>query len=94
VPKNVAEAVKYLRFSARQGLLRARTALGTLYVKGEGVAKDPTRGLMWIISAADEGEREAQKVVKETLEKIPPDVMASVRKMLADCEAKKFEGCD
>lgn len=51
-----AAAADLYRRAAEQGHTGAMTALGGLYVQGEGVAKDAAEGLRWYRAAADKGD--------------------------------------
>lgn len=52
--RNVAEAVRWARESARQGEARAALLLGQLLIEGgEGVPKDPYQAYLWLAVVAD-----------------------------------------
>jgi hypothetical protein len=46
---------------AEENNAEAQTILGTMYVSGQGVEKDPTKGLSWIMKAATQGYAPARK---------------------------------
>jgi hypothetical protein len=60
VPKNAAEAVKWIRLAADQGDSRAQTNLGIMYYNGEGVPKNDAEAVKWYQRAADQGDADAQ----------------------------------
>jgi TPR repeat protein len=60
VPKDDAEAVKWYRKAAEQGLAEAQYNLGVMYDEGEGVPKDDAEAVKWYRKAAEQGLAEAQ----------------------------------
>ncbi len=56
VPEDAAEAVKWLRLAAEQGMAKAQFALGVMYVNGEGVPKSPVEAYAWFSVAAALGD--------------------------------------
>jgi TPR repeat protein len=55
VSKQEAEAVREWRQAAEQGLSRAQYFVGTAYVQGHGVRKDPAEGILWWLRASEQG---------------------------------------
>jgi TPR repeat protein len=60
VPQDYAEAVKWYRKAADQGLAEAQYNLGSCYAKGQGVPKDLAEMVKWYRKAADQGLAQAQ----------------------------------
>ncbi|MBM4393779.1 MAG: sel1 repeat family protein, partial [Deltaproteobacteria bacterium] len=60
VPKDDAEAVKWYRKAADQGLADAQYNLGVMYAVGKGVPKDDAEAVKWYRKAADQGLAGAQ----------------------------------
>ena len=60
LPKDLPEAVKWLRKAAEQGNTLAQSNLGYLYAMGEGLPKDPAEAVKSYRKAADQGEVMAQ----------------------------------
>jgi TPR repeat protein len=56
IPQSIAEAFKWYRRAADQGLHDAETRLGWIYEMGLGVPKDFAVALRWYRKAADEGD--------------------------------------
>ena len=54
-PKNHAEAIKWYRKAAAQGLAASQFALGEMYRRGEGVPHDSQEAVRWYIKAAEQG---------------------------------------
>jgi TPR repeat protein len=61
VEKNPAQAVKWYREAADQGLAAAQNNLGVMYEQGTGVEKDPAQAVSWFRKAAAQGNADAQK---------------------------------
>ena len=55
VPKNLIEALRLYRISAKAGDASGMTSLGFLYATGKGVARDPRQGRNWYARAANAG---------------------------------------
>ena len=60
VLKDVAEAVRWFRLAADQGLVYAQRNLGWMYENGNGVLKDAVEAVRWYRRAADQGDAMAQ----------------------------------
>ena len=61
VPKDDAEAVKWFRLAAEQGLSTAQYSLAVMCVKGRGVPKtEAYRAVKWYRLAAEQGHAAAQ----------------------------------
>ena len=61
--QNHAEAAKWIRIAANQGLAIAQSLLGNLYVLGQGIAKDYTEAARWFRFAAEQGYADAQSTL-------------------------------
>lgn len=59
-PAAYAEAAKWYRLAAEQGEPAAQSALGRLYVRGNGVAQNACESARWYHRAAEQGDRLAQ----------------------------------
>ena len=55
VPQDYAEALKWFRLAADQGLQLAQCNLGLAYANGEGVPQDYVRAHMWFNLSASQG---------------------------------------
>ena len=55
-----AEAVKWYRKAAEQGLAYAQCKLGLMYKDGIGVAEDSAEAVKWYRKAAEQGLADAQ----------------------------------
>jgi TPR repeat protein len=54
VPQDYAEAVKWFRKAADQGMARAQSDLGFMYADGQGVPQDFAEAVKWFRKAADQ----------------------------------------
>jgi len=55
VPKDLAQAVEWLRKAAEQGHAQSQLNLGAMYEKGIGVPKDAAQAMEWWRKAAGQG---------------------------------------
>jgi TonB family protein len=60
IPIDKARAAELERKSAEQGFAPAETALGMIYARGEGVAKDPILAHAWLSLANAQGDERAR----------------------------------
>jgi TPR repeat protein len=60
VTQDYAEAVKWYRLAAEQGLATAEFGLGVMYESGQGVAPDSAEAVKWYRLAATQGYANAQ----------------------------------
>ena len=60
VPQDYAEAVKWLRKAADQGVADAQFNLGLLYLGGDGVNQNYAEAAKWCRKAAEQGDVDAQ----------------------------------
>lgn len=67
--KDYATAFREWKAAAEKGQAKAQFNLGMLYLKGQGVGKDPQLAFRWLRSAADQGNAEAQFQVGQIREK-------------------------
>ena len=61
VVQDYAEAVKWYRLAAQQGVADAQFNLGLSYAKGEGVAQNDIKAHLWFNLAAVSGDQNAVK---------------------------------
>ena len=72
VPQDDAEAIKWFRKAADQGLANAQAALGIMYATGRGVPQDNAEAVKWYRKAVDQGNVEA-KALLEGMDKVRAD---------------------
>ena len=60
VAQDDAEALKWYRKAAEQGIVAAQYDLGVMYGNGQGVAQDDAEAVRWVRKAAEQGNVAAQ----------------------------------
>ena len=60
MPQDYAEAAKWYRKAAEQGLAAAQFSLGFIYANGQGVPQDYAQAAKWYRKAAEQGFTKAQ----------------------------------
>jgi TPR repeat protein len=86
VPEDDAEAVKWYRLAAEQGLASAQSRLGLMYDNGEGVSEDDAEAVKWYRLAAGQGLASA-RVIKGPSSMRPLTVKAPFPRALASRQA-------
>ena len=61
VKQDKAEAARWYREAAEQGLADAQLDLGVRYLRGEGVKQDKAEAAEWFRKAAEQGNEKARK---------------------------------
>ena len=83
VPENDAEAVKWFRLSAEQGLAEAQLGLGILYEQGWGVPEDYVLAYAWYNLASAQGNEQARDIKDDLRTRMTPDQIAQAQEMSA-----------
>ena len=65
VEVDLAEAVRWFRKAAEQGMPQAQYNLGLCLFRGAGVEKNVVEGAMWLNSAAQQGDEKAERMLKQ-----------------------------
>jgi len=86
--QNDAEAVKWFRKAANQGLCGAQHSLGIMYEEGRGVPKDTYEALEWYRKAANQDDYWARKNYDRMLTVVMKGVSSSGVKSWTQAEAK------
>ncbi len=81
VPQNDAEAAKWLRLAADQGLASAQCNLGVIYAKGQGVPEDYVLAYVWFNLSAAQGIKEAAKNRDTAARFMTPEQIAEAQKL-------------
>lgn len=96
------EAVGWYMMAAHQGDVDGEFGLGNMYLKGEGVKRNPEKALYWIKQAYDKGQMNAIRVMAAAYKMgpsrshLPVEIDLKLAKTLeekikaADTEAKKL----
>ena len=91
VPEDDAEAVKWYRKAADQGLTLAQFKLGGMYYNGEGVPENHVRAYAWwnLVSASNSSWGTKAKAAKEVLASgMTPEQIAEAQKLSTEYFAK------
>ena len=88
VPRNDAEALRWLSLAADQGNPLAQCNLGLMYADGWGVPKDFVRALMWFNLSAAQGNQDAATSRKNVTPLMTPAQIAEAQKLARDWKPK------
>lgn len=86
-------AIKLFRPLAQAGNAKAQNVLGTMYRKGEGVAKNSAKAFMWFSIAAGKGDRDAMAGLQAMSKEMTPAEMTQAKQLMAACEASDYRDC-
>lgn len=86
-------AIKLFRPLAQAGNAKAQNVLGTMYRKGEGVAKSSAKAFMWFSIAARKGDKDAMDSLQAMSKEMTPAEMTQAKQMMAACEASDYRDC-
>jgi TPR repeat protein len=89
-----AEAVKWYKLSAAQGLADAQYNLGSMYYNGQGVVQDYVRAHMWFNLVAAKGDADAVKNREVVAAKMTTQQIAAAQKLAGECQARDYKNCD
>ena len=82
-------AARWFLAAAEQGHTRAQNHIGIRLARGEGVAKDPVKALMWLTLATRAGVRSAAKARDELAATMSIGKRAKAEQMAAEWEPLK-----
>ena len=89
IPQVDAEAVKWYRLAAEQGIAKAQLNLGTMYYEGQGVPQDHVQAHLWYDLAAAQGNDTARKNREMVAEKMTPAQIAEAQRLAREWKPKK-----
>ena len=89
-----APAMQLFRPLARQGNARAQAVIGTMYRRGQGVAKSSAHAFMWLSLAAARGDAVARTEMTEMSHTMSASEQAQAREMTLACEASDYRNCE
>ena len=87
-------AVQLFRPLAQAGNARAQSVLGSMYKKGQGVAKNSAHAFIWFTLAAKRGDGKAKAELRSISAAMTPEELAHAREMLQACEASDYRNCE
>jgi TPR repeat protein len=92
VTRDDAEAAKWFRHAAEQGVPGAQTNLGLLLAKGQGVPQDYVEAAKWFILAASRNHANALKNRDLLAAEMTKEQIAESQKRAAQFSAKREPG--
>ena len=87
-------AIQVFRAMAAQGNVKAQSALGVMYRRGQGVARNSARAFVWFSRAAARGDAKAKSELREVSQTMTPDERSQARQMTQACEASDYRNCE
>ena len=94
VPENDAEAVKWYRKAADQGLARGQYNLGVMYYNGDGVQENNVRAYVWLSMSKTQGDEDAKKAVEIVKNKMTKQQIAQAQALASQCYESDYKDCD
>ena len=94
VAKDPAQAVRWYRAAAAQGHGGAQFNLGGMYFDGVGVAQDHVRSYAWFTLAAAAGAPGASRNRSALAKLLDVAQMEQAQRLVRDCQARNFAGCE
>jgi TPR repeat protein len=83
VDKDLAEAVRWYRMSAKQGHAHAQFNLAAAYFNGDGVQVSDELALAWFLVASESGSEEAKDGVQRLTAQLSPERIARAKLTVA-----------
>jgi TPR repeat protein len=93
VLQDYAEAVRWYKLAAAQGVSKAQHNLASMYYEGKGVVQDYLQAHMWMNLAAVSGKKDAQKARDVIAAKMTSQQIGKAQAMAKKCLASKFKDC-
>lgn len=87
-------AIHVFRGMAKAGNAKAQMMLGSMYQRGQGVAKSSARAFMWLSLAASRGDTKAKAELKTVEATLTADDRSQARAMMQACEASDYRNCE
>jgi uncharacterized protein len=87
-------AIQVFRVLAAEGNTKAQRVLGTMYHKGQGVARNSVRAFAWLSRAAARGDKTAAAQLREVSQTMTPEEISQAREMAQACEASDYRNCE
>jgi TPR repeat protein len=87
-------AIRLFRPLARQGNPKAQSLLGTMYRKGQGVARNSAHAFIWFSRAAAHGNASAKVQLHEVSQTMTKQEISEAEAMAQSCEASNYRNCE
>ncbi len=94
VPQDYAEAVKWYRLAADQGVADAQTMLGVMYARGQGIPQDYVTAHMWANIAFSTGHEDGGLLRDTIAELMTPEQIAEAQRRASVCVNSNYQDCD
>ena len=88
MPQDAAEAARWYRLAAGQGLADAQFSLGDRYESGKGVPQDYLQAHMWYNLAAAQGQVLAREGRSRVERKLTPSAVLEAQRLAREWKAK------
>jgi TPR repeat protein len=89
-----APAIRLFRPLAEQGNAKAQSALGVMYRRGQGVARNSVRAFLWFSRAAARDDARAKVELREVSQTMTAEELSQAREMAQACEASNYRSCE
>src|SRR5438445_5365906 len=87
-------AIRLFRPLAEAGNPKAQSVIGTMYRKGQGVAKSSARAFVWFSLASKRGDAKAKAELREVSLDMTQAELSQARQMMQACEASDYRNCE
>jgi hypothetical protein len=94
VSENDAEAVRWYRKAADQGVAGPQNNLGFMYTTGEGVPENSIRAYVWWSMAKTKGNADAATNIDILKPKMTPQLIADGQALATKCFGSSYQECD
>jgi TPR repeat protein len=94
VVQDYAEAARWYRLAADQGLSDAQYDLGLMYGDGEGVEQDDVRAHMWANIAASLGNDDGRELRERMASRMTPQQIEEAQERATRCVESNYSDCD
>ena len=94
VPENDAEAVRWFRKAADQGLAKAQSNLGNMYFNGDGVPESNIRAYVWWSMAKTQGDADAAVNIDILKPQMTKQQIAQAQALASQCYESDYKDCD
>ena len=87
-------AIRLFRPLAERGNAKAQSLIGSMYHRGQGVARNPARAFRWFSRAAARGDAKANAELHDVSQAMTPQELSQAREMAQTCEATNYRTCE
>ena len=87
-------AIRLFRPLAERGNPKAQNLLGTMYRRGQGVARNSVHAFLWFSRAAAHGDARAKVELREVSQTMTKQEISEAEAMAQTCEASNYRNCE